>query len=180
LTAIDGEFVVYRGRRAPNGALAEIWPIDRRERYLLRTDVALPISRDRSVLPEAGTHAARVFDMVATVVPTVGSKDAVSKWRGWEIYGDLPQSPEWQLLGYDVCDEVGTSGLTNCAYEYGERHLVDDFVQCINEHHLFRAVEDADKFREVCDLRVAEHAPFAVLAIYARTSQLNVLDSATD
>jgi hypothetical protein len=176
LTVTSGEFVVYRGLRALPTDLPKTWPTERRERYLIRTDVALPVSLDRSVLPAADERVVSAFDIVATVVPTVGSKEAVARWRGSELYERLPESPEWQCLGHDICDEAGKSGLMNCAYADGERYLVDDFAPCITRHHLFRTAEDADRFREVCDRRVAEHAPFVVVAIYARTSQIELLN----
>lgn len=168
--------MVYRGLRALPRDLPKNWPLQRRERYLIRTDVSLPMSLDPAVLPVADEHAPGVVEIVATAVPTVGSKEAVAKWRGSELSQGLPQSPEWQCLGYDVCDEVGTSGLMNCAYENAERDLVDDFALRITEHHLLRTVGDADRFREVCDQRVAEHAPFAVLGIYAKASQIKLLN----
>ena len=147
--------------------IAATWPAERRERYLIRTDVDLPLSLDRAVLPVAEESIIGAFNIVATVVPTSGSEDAIARWRGSELDEGVPVGHEWKCLGYDVCDEVGTSGLMNCGYEEGERCLVDSFTSSINRHHLFGTVEEADRFREVCDRRVAEHAPFVVVAIYA-------------
>src|SRR4029078_564567 len=120
------------------------------------------ISLDRAVLPEATSDSAGAVDVVATVVPTAGSANAVLRWRGSETCGDLPRTPEWQCLGYDVCDEVGTSGLMNCGYEPGERRLADEFAERVNDWHLFDTVSDADDFRKLCDQRLCEHQPFAV------------------
>ena len=175
MTATNAEFVVYRGRRSVGAGSRQAWPRVRRERYLLRTDVRLPISVDRAVLPEADAEASGCIDVVATVVPTVGSEEGTSRWRGSEIYGDLPTTPEWRRLGFDVCDATGTSGLMNCGYEVEERHLVDDFVERVNDYHLLETAEAADEFRRVCDRRVPEHAPFALLAVYVRVSHLRLL-----
>jgi hypothetical protein len=178
LIATNGEFVVYRGYRKFPNDLSEFWTVERRERYLLRHDVVLPISLDRWVFPESNDAGRGAIDLVVTFVPTADSKAVTLKWRGWQLYEeDVPQSPEWHCLGYDVCDKSGTSGLTNCGYEEGDRNVVAGFATRVNEHHLFRTIEDADAFRDVSDRRVPEHAPFGVLAIYAPTSQVKLLSS---
>ena len=174
LRSISGEFVVYRGPRALPNDLAETWPTERRVRFLIRTDVDLPISLDRTVLPVAGADDVAVFDLVATVVPSPEAAEAVARWRGSERFEAIPQSPEWQCLGYDVCDESGTSGLMNCSYESGER-CSESFARGISRHHLFERAEDANRFRELCDRRIAEHAPFVVVSIYARTADIKLL-----
>ena len=174
-TAPDPEFVVYRGRRALGVDLAQLWPRDRRERYLLRKDAPLPVSLDRSVLPEATNQTSNVVDVIATVVPTQDSSEAVLRWRGSQTYDEVPVSPQWQRLGYDVCDDVGTSGLMNCSYQPGDWQLVADFAAQVNDHHLFRTATEADAFRAICDRRVSEHKPFAVIAVYVRASQISSL-----
>lgn len=108
----------------------------------------------------ADEHVVSALAIVATVVPTVGSSEAVASWRGSELEEHMPASQEWECLGYDVCDEVGISGLMTAA-----TRMVDDFASRITEHHQCRAAEDADRFRAACDRRVAEHAPFVVVAV---------------
>ena len=76
------------------------------------------------------------------------------------------REPSWQLLGYDVADP-GISGLSNCGYTDEERPAaVARWGPLLNEHHLFRRVEDADAFRVYSDARVSEHAPFFVLGLW--------------
>jgi hypothetical protein len=47
---------------------------------------------------------------------------------------------------------------------------MDRFASTLNERHLVSDLAGADAFRQWCDRRVPEHAPFAVLALYARTA----------
>ncbi|HEX7478963.1 MAG TPA: hypothetical protein VF331_14250 [Polyangiales bacterium] len=125
--------------------------------------VQVPISLDRRVLPEAVDGDVAALDLMATVVPASAAAAAIGALRGWELFDQaVPLEPEWERLGYDICDAHGTSSLTNCGYEPGERESLLNFVPQLNEHHLFREIEDADHFRVASDLRVPEHAPFAV------------------
>jgi hypothetical protein len=127
---------------------------------------------DRSVMPEAAAGDRQAMELIVAAVPTAGSLDAISGWRGQELDEDLPAAPEWRLIGYDVCDAAGTSGLSNCGYEPGERAEAESFAAKLNERHLVSDLASADAFRQWCDRRVPEHAPFAVLALYARTAEL--------
>jgi len=78
------------------------------------------------------------------------------------------RDPTWPLVGYDVADTGGLSGLTSCGYGVGfERdELRAKFGARLNQHHLFGAAGDADEFRWLCDQRVPEHAPFFVYALW--------------
>ncbi len=73
---------------------------------------------------------------------------------------------DWTLLGFDVSD-AGVSGLMNCGFEEQERQdCVKRWGPHLNRHHLFAAIEDARQFRAFSDKRVAEHAPFFILALW--------------
>jgi len=74
---------------------------------------------------------------------------------------------ESKLLGYDVADQVMTSGLSNCGYTDEEkRRLRPTWGGLLNEHHLFDQVDLASEFRRITAERVQEHAPFFVFGIY--------------
>jgi len=167
-TFAQDEFVVYQGRRLVGVRALEAWTQERRERYLLRQEVALPISLDRRVLPEAVEGDVAVLDLIATVVPANAPAAAIGALRGRELFGQArPLEPEWERLGYDICDATGTSSLSNCGYEPGEREALTTFDLQLNEHHLFREVEHADEFVPQAT-QVPEHAPFVVVGIYAK------------
>jgi hypothetical protein len=78
----------------------------------------------------------------------------------------------WPLLGYDVADIYGLSGLASCRRETeAERDaLRATFGARLNRHHLFESPDDADEFRQLCDARVAEHAPFFIYGLWSPTA----------
>jgi hypothetical protein len=171
--SITEEFVIYQGRRDVGARSGQLWDQSRRQQYLIRLDVALPVSLDRRVLPEAVDWDVAVLDLMAAVVPANAPAAAIDALRGWELFDQaLPLEPEWERLGYDICDATGTSSLSNCGYEPGEREALTTFALQLNEHHLFREVEHADEFRAASDLRVPEHAPFVVIGIYAKRERV--------
>jgi len=75
----------------------------------------------------------------------------------------------WPLLGYDVADVHGHSGLANCRYDADRERdgLRATFGARLNARHLFGLPEDADEFRHLCDNRVPEHAPFFVYGLWS-------------
>ena len=71
------------------------------------------------------------------------------------------------LLGYDVADPGRTSGLTNCGYtEEEHRTLAPVWGPRLNSFGLFSSLDDAAAFRQICNDRVPEHAPFWVYALW--------------
>lgn len=140
----------------------------RRELYLLRT-VEQPISLDRNVLPFATEREVGTIQLVAAVLSIPEMKDeAIMKNLGEPIAGLPGGAATWTFAGFDVCDLYGTSGLTNCAYESEEASLATAWHDRLNRYHLLDDLEAATEFREVTDLRVAEHKPFLVHGIFCR------------
>ncbi|MBI5479440.1 MAG: hypothetical protein HY906_11315 [Deltaproteobacteria bacterium] len=74
----------------------------------------------------------------------------------------------WPLIGYDVADTSGLSGLSNCGYDLGfeREELQGTYAARLNDGHLFTTADDADEFRRMCDRRVPEHAPFFVYGLW--------------
>jgi len=71
------------------------------------------------------------------------------------------------LLGYDVAGAAGISGLANTEYSEEEvRDLAPVWSNRLNSFGLLDTVEDAVAFRQVCDERVPEHAPFWIYALW--------------
>jgi hypothetical protein len=79
-----------------------------------------------------------------------------------------PRPPEGSsLLGYDVADAGWISGLSNCGYTDDEiKTLAPVWAPRLNSFGLLASVEDAVAFRQVCDARVTEHAPFWIYALW--------------
>jgi len=73
----------------------------------------------------------------------------------------------WTLLGLDVADGWLLSGLSNCGYDTSERAIFRrDWAGQLNEHHLFESLPIARAFRDATNVRVPEHAPFFVFALF--------------
>lgn len=71
------------------------------------------------------------------------------------------------LLGFDVADAGRISGLADCEYTEEEiRNLSPVWAPRLNESGLLTTLEDAMEFRQVCDKRVPEHAPFWIYALW--------------
>lgn len=71
------------------------------------------------------------------------------------------------LVGYDVADEYGTSGISNCGFEGWEAEDARrQFGTYLNEHGLFTDFDAAMRCAEYTSLRVEEHAPFYPYGLY--------------
>jgi len=71
-----------------------------------------------------------------------------------------------EVLGYDVADASGISGLTNCGYAASEKaQLGRVWASRLNSFGLLKTLEDAVEFRKLSDERAPEHAPFWVYGI---------------
>ena len=160
---------VSGGWRSPSrGRLA--WRSERRGEYLLR-EVDVPFSYDERVLPLAAHDAAELDDveLIVQIMAPPGSDHILASWRLGETFDALPERPSgWTMIGYDVCDEAGYSGLMNCApYSRAERmRRLAKWSGLLNEVHLFDSPEYADAFRMEMDVHVPEHAPFLVHSLY--------------
>jgi hypothetical protein len=92
--------------------------------------------------------------------------------RAWGNYLDqqtpAEADPQWQFLGFDVCDSGFLSGLTNCGYLDSAELLAArrNWGTSLNEHHLFKDPEPAFEFKIYSDHRVQEHAPFFVFGLW--------------
>ena len=116
---------------------------------------------------------------VFTAVELLSEKEADGDSMSYVIDGSIqcamplePTTPERPpdgsvLLGYDVADAGPISGLANCGYtEQQARDLRPVWAQALNSFGLLKSVEEAIRFREICDRRVAEHAPFWIYALW--------------
>ena len=167
------ETVVELVKRSERRARAE-WPEERRSRYLIRQDVDLPISFDRSVLPDA-TPVDSPSDIIEMMVVSVGTPESLEvvreRWTPRDTGDVVPSDSDsvWRPLGHDICDSSGVSALMNCGYAPGERDkLSERWAERLNDHHLFESISDAEEFRALSNERAPEHAPFIVVRLYRR------------
>jgi hypothetical protein len=182
----------FDAREMISPALA--WDDARREEFLLRREVARPLSVDDLVWPSVfgglldlgwtgPVHA--LWDDLGRMDQKLRSLPRTPSWRiavAWVREDDagrggaLPTVPEtkpdrpgddWSFLGFDVADGMHISGLSNCGYEPSERIIFRrDWSGQLNEHHLFEDPATAREFRDATNVRVPEHAPFFVFALF--------------
>jgi hypothetical protein len=85
-------------------------------------------------------------------------------------YSDPPSVRQgWSFLGYDVCDEWGLSGLSNCGFKPGRedvQELRGRWGPRVNRFHLFDVIDHAIEFKGLSDQRCSEHAPFFVYGLW--------------
>jgi len=96
-------------------------------------------------------------------------KDSQGYQCGLLLYQTIPERPPEgsSLLGYDVADAGCISGLTNCGYTEEEINaLATLWANRLNSFGLLTTLEDAVAFRQLCDERVPEHAPFWIYALW--------------
>lgn len=164
------------------------WTAERRSTYLLRTDVAFPLSVDPNVwerapgdraypvpwtpVEEVQKRAAALMaskDRVCVAVFAAAAEDPAEEEDLRSRTGaetPLAVDPSWTFVGFDVADSTETSGLSNCGYGAELEDLRTAWAPCLNVRGLFRVIEDAFAFRKVTDARVPEHAPFTVYGIW--------------
>jgi hypothetical protein len=117
----------------------------------------------------ATTHVAIPYWLVA--VTWFADPASLSEPRNYGPYLEpmtpRVRSPDWPLLGFDVCDAGLLSGLMNCGYGDDARPaLTVEWGPWLNEHHLFKDAESALAFRLMANHRVREHAPFFVYGLW--------------
>ncbi len=125
------------------------------------------------------SHRALALGGVFIAVELVSEKEAEGDLMYYVIDGNIqcgiplehavPDRPPdgSSLLGYDVADAGWISGLANCSYTKEDvRDLGPVWAPALNSFGLLTTLEDAIRFREVCDRRVPEHAPFWIYALW--------------
>lgn len=140
----------------------------RRDTYLLRPVPDVPLSVDQSVTSSMArcTHTASpsAIRLLAIALPSTAALRYVAEARRRHDFA-LPDTATF--VGFDVADP-GTSGLSNCGY--GTVRQLESakaaWSRSLNLHHLFEERSVADSFADYTDLRVPEHAPFLVVALY--------------
>jgi hypothetical protein len=87
----------------------------------------------------------------------------------WGTEANVEVEDGWRFAGFDVADgPTAISGLCNCGYAASDATLVprDVWGPYLNENGLFSEVGAAFDFRKLTDVRVPDHAPFAVFGIW--------------
>lgn len=161
----------------------------RRCAFLLLPDVGYPLSVDTSCWATLESERSSLMGSPVTSQQGIRVQVDVLETRDYlylESQDGPPRFPDRIepepervdqssfLLGYDVADATGTSGLANCGYDPDSEASVlrGLFGAALNHHHLFRKTEDALEFRNLSNLRVPDHAPFFVYRL--RTCQAGI------
>lgn len=164
------------------------WPVDRRERYLLRPEIEQPLSVDARVWPLVA--AARPtdgympdvwFDLAAikracaaeprvpTAIIALAVLDDHECVQATHDFGSVTCAIDlaWLPLGWDIVDG-DISGLSNCGYNPDEDPGAAraTFGRQLNAHGLFDDLSGAQAFRAETARRVPEHAPFTLHRLY--------------
>lgn len=143
---------------------------DRRARYLLRSDVAVPISADPRVTVRTSEPKSS-----RRIVVTIGVGDqegaaARELFRVFEALTmvDVDREEGLIFLGFDVCDGDLYSALLNCGYleEAARGEARSSWASRLTEAHLLAELVDARALRAATDIRVPEHAPFFVFRVF--------------
>lgn len=164
------------------------WSAERRSEYLLRPDIAFPLSVDPNVwervpgdaagpLPwipvvDVQSRAAALMSpsrrVCVAVFAAAAEDDAEADDFRRRTGADaaLAVDSGWSFAGFDVADGTEVSGLSNCGYGKERDALRLAWAPRLNDRGLFHVVEDAFAFRELTDARVPEHAPFSVYGIW--------------
>ena len=194
-----------------------VWSAERRETFLLRSEIDWPLSVDQAVWPSV--FFSKIFRDF-TSFPS-GNIEVDPETDGGDCWLNLQQMTEYfethrqsnqlgvfiaihllseqdisddmvsysmqggiqcgmplgrttpsalpgrsELLGYDVADAAWISGLSNCGYDDEEKHRLQSlWAPQLNSFGLLKTLESATEFRDICDKRVVEHAPFWVFGI---------------
>jgi hypothetical protein len=163
--------------RVPRALLAGEWDGARRQRFLLRPDVTIPLSVDTMIWPslliDTGRLPAGVEPNYETSLAARPEQvRAAVRGREAEIIGitegDEPLAgDDWVLLGWDIADGAVISGISNCGIEPEEwRPIRKRWVDEVNDNNLFSDYGAADECRKDIDRLVPEHAPFTVYGLW--------------
>lgn len=207
----------YDLRLKPTGNAAPDWSLRRRQTFLLRPEIAWPLSVDESVWDSLfrppGYKGIGVGWPTLTVEPRDYPHQILGLWQDiramqacagsqllkagieiridlltdtpwqtlerWEFLADYPEpmtEPEivWESLGFDISDDLGPSGLSNCGYDEEVLEWRSRWRSALNEHGLVSRVQDAFVLRAEMDKRVEEHAPFTVFQIWQLPSYARI------
>jgi hypothetical protein len=98
----------------------------------------------------------------------VGRSPTTGQCSPFPLTMPAARSAAWRLLGYDVCDLWGLSGLSNCGYDASElAGLRQTWASQLNDRHLFSNLDVGEAFSRLSNVRAPEHAPFFVYGIWS-------------
>jgi len=176
-------------------SFGQTWDRDRRHQYLFAERLTKPLSVDPYVWPTVLDQSSEsqnsglnnpLYNDLDELVCQLEKHDVEDccvvalacfepdrccndqKWP-YKVVTEPPRyDASWMFLGFDiVADQSLLSGLMNCGFNDSERAFaVKEWSKELNDHHLFRSLDNAVEFRAWSDKRVIEHAPFSVWGIY--------------
>jgi|SRR5579884_84926 len=173
--------------RQPLAGQIDSWTKVRRAEYLIRPEIATPISVDRCVWPavsvntddqyplflwgsmtELREHSLHPLEggVMIDIAALPSTEDSLNYWQRI-MFGradtDKDSSPQYEveIFGYDVADRYLVSGLSNCRFSDSEMgHIRHDWSWAINVWGLFDRPDLATSFAALCNSLIPEHEPF--------------------
>lgn len=145
-----------------------------REDFLYKRDARYVLSADTHIWPEAESVSATQDAVLPVQVRFCILHDSPCSLTSPFRFSEFPLNAEiYELLGFDVTDCWGISGLCNCGLSAQERSLLtEEFSERLNEFHLFTDSQSASTFAKKLDSLIPEHAPFYTVAVFIYESDL--------
>lgn len=172
------------------------WDQKRRSEFLLREEIAHPLSVDEGVWPLFDDLAGRQAVFVDPDLPSNGLNVHELKPGARAVNGCLVAitvseavAPHLRsqhrikssaggnamyldkvgmhLLGFDVADVWLYSALSNCGFKDSKQAMAKRFSHCLNDDGLFQARGDAEEFRAIADKRIPDHTPFHIYGLWS-------------
>ena len=178
------EYIVDFDAREMDEDFRATWPQPDLDTFLLKTDIAKPLSVDRAIWKSVLQGKADIIYAQTTWPNLRRLKDllvmitrdywiiAISQFlsdRDLAIAELTPSTrdPAWRFLGYDVADITLLSGLMDMGYSKHERAAaLQQYASALNRYHLFAELGAALHFASWADKRDAGHGPFIVCGLY--------------
>lgn len=171
----------------------KFWNEERRQIFLIETEAKKPLSTDNLVWPSVISHTLPeriVNSWIGPLNPLWENlqylKDSIpqgirchilaitlfkpycpslEEWRWRDIGNEEPSEIDesWTFLGFDVSDASFLSSLTNCHKNFLAAKENKFFL---NKYHLFEEAEVADRFKDISNGTIEDHAPFFVYGLW--------------
>jgi hypothetical protein len=173
-----GQYLLNPGIKFPLSADKAVWPISD------DPDICNAFFEDFDPSPFSAPNGLNIFNArfnaqlpggisnkwTGVLIALTASRMRAEVLRAKHFILEQPRAlTELGLVGFDVCDDYLTSGLSNCGIAEDERfELQRKFGGLLNQFGLFKNSEDATDYAHAINEIVREHAPFDWIGLYTR------------
>lgn len=166
MKGLENHRITERSCRICLAELELLWPPARRNDFLFRCDVLVPLSIDSRSWPLApSTSREGCIPVVFTEVDFALDFDSA-----FNELGETEMLKEMEFFGYDVGDRFKLSTLSNCGFAFASPSIMSErkaWADKVNQFHLFDSIDDARAFCQYSDETwVPEHAPAQVYGVW--------------